>query len=136
MSREFDPYSLPMPPAWVGKTGGERFTVGNRTIREPYKIPRAQRALEITCGRSVVAVVFPRGKRRDWRLQILDVEQHLLPQDDPSEGQARFKCVCGRLHVLDRDAVLEAAGRLEPKSRSGPARRIDFRRVARVIRGS
>lgn len=154
MSGDYDPYSLPTTPSWVGEAGGERFTVHNRSEREPYAIPRSERALEITCGRSVIAVVYPRGRQHDWRLQVLGSDQHLLRRDDPGDGlghalhrrsgepppadldrRATFKCLCGRLHVLDRDAVIEATGRLEPRSRTAPARRIDFRKVARVVRG-
>lgn len=153
MGSEFDPYSAPVSPTWIPGEDGKRFTVSNRVIREPYKIPREERALEITCGRSPIAVVYPRGRRQEWRLQLLDEDQHLLARDDPPmtmeaavadalgeerspdlARRARFKCVCGRMHVLDRDAIIEAAERLEPRRRSGPAPRIDFRRVAREVR--
>ncbi len=143
-----------MPPAWVGEAGGERFAVGNRSLREAHDIPREERVLEIACGRSLVGVVYPRGRRYQWRLRLLDVDGHLLPQDDPEEldrdvyealgeeppadlaRRARFKCLCGALHVLDRDAVLATAELYEPSSRAARARRIDLRRVAHVIRGA
>lgn len=153
MSGDYDPYSAPVGPSWVSEEGGARFTVHNRSVREPYAIPRAERALEITCNGRPIAIVHPRGRPHDWRLQVLDEDQHLLRRDDPGDGLARahyrssgelppadldrlatFKCVCGRLHVLDRDAIVEAAERMEPRSRSAPARRIDFRKVAREIR--
>lgn len=152
---DFDPYSAPVSPSWVGEIGGQRQAVRNGYVRQPYTVPRAERALEIVCGRHVIAFVHPRRPARQWRLWLLDDDQYLLPADNPpdslraaimrSAGEpvpgdifrgALFKCVCGRMHELDRDLIIETATRLLPHSRSAPAPRVDFRTVARVVRSS
>ncbi len=132
---EGDPYSLPVAPTWIGLNAGEggRFTARNRDVRESLKVPPPDRVLELACGKSPIAVVFPRGPHRLWRLQLLDEEQ---PLSEPGlyGPTARFLCVCARVHEVDRKRILEEAARLEPRTRGARARRIDFRRVARVVR--
>ncbi len=145
MATEFDPYSAPTPPSWVDEEGGQRLGVRNDSLRGPLAIPRAERVLEILCGRSPIGVVYPRGRRHEWRLDLLGRDKPLsagetdhlavafgAPEDEPSR-RFPFKCVCGRMHVLDLDAVIATSELLEPPRRRMKARAIDFRRVARVI---
>ncbi len=154
---DLDPYSMPVSPTWNGQKLGEggRFTRGNIYVREHHKIPRSDRVLEISCGHSVIAVVFPRGPSGRWRLQLLDEEQPLAPPDggwpertdlhseagevptvvDSGYGRHEpFQCVCARLHILDRVAIMAAADRLQPRTPRARARRIDFREVGSVVR--
>ncbi len=139
-----DPYSRPLAPTWNGLHAGEggRFVPTNRAVREPYKAPRAERIIEITCDRSLIATVFPRTRpSREWRLLLMDEESPLHPpqggrwprERSPYALDVPFSCVCGRMHVLDREKVAEAAERLMPRRAPAPARRVDFRSVARVV---
>jgi hypothetical protein len=144
---------MPVSPTWVGESGGQRFAVRNGYVRQSHTVPRAERALEIVCGRHPIAFVHPRRPASQWRLWLLDEDQYLLPEDDPPDSlraaimrkngepvpddifrRQLFKCVCGRMHELDRDLIIETATRLLPHSRSAPAPRVDFRTVARVVR--
>ncbi len=153
MSKRQDAYSLPVSPAWTGAPGGERHVTANRELREAVAIPRHERALELMCGSSLIATVYPRTRCALWRLHLLGSDEYLRPEDAPDvppgldvfldlgeeppadlAGRVPFRCVCGSLHELDRTAVLEAAERLAPRTRSAKAPRLDLRRVARVVR--
>lgn len=157
-----DPYSRPVSPSWIGDAGGQRFNPRNRTLRDGFTIPRRDRILEIVCSRSLIAVVHPRGRpSSQWRLHMIDGDDSPLATPDggkwPRQTRLRaalggvmgvvgdedagpyalvvpFRCVCARMHMLDREKIVEAASRLQPSRPSAPARRIDFREVGRVAR--
>jgi len=66
---------------------------------------------------------------------VLGRAMELVEDEDhgPYQLVVPFTCVCARMHLLDREKVLEVAERLIPQRASAPARRVDFRTVARVV---